>query len=83
MDNSEKIEKLYYSIKEVSDIVGLSQSAIRNHELNFKLRIGRNRRGDRSFTKNNIAEYQKIKELLYIEGYSLKGAIKKYFNQKG
>ncbi len=73
-----KIEKLYYSISEVSEITGLKQYVLRYWESEFEdLAPPKNRAGNRIYTQENIDKILLIKKLLYDEKYTIEGAKKK------
>lgn len=73
-----EIVKKYYKIHEVAEIVSLSTSAIRFYQKTFNLKYRlANPRGDRRFTLKDIEEMKYIKHLLYTEGYTIKGVMKK------
>ena len=72
------IEKLYYSIGEVSEILGVPVSTVRFWENEFDaLRPMKNKKGNRMFTSNDIKNLKIIHRLLKQEGMTLKGAKKK------
>ena len=53
----DKLEKLYYSIGEVADMLGVSKSLTRYWENEFDfLSPKKNKKGDRRFTKENIQQ---------------------------
>ncbi|RLD21376.1 MAG: transcriptional regulator [Bacteroidetes bacterium] len=71
----DKLEKLYYSIGEVADMLGVSKSLIRYWENEFDfLNPKKNRKGDRRFTKENIQQLLIIYELVKERGFTLEGA---------
>ncbi len=70
-------DKLYYSIGEVSDLFGVSNSLVRYWESEFKqLKPQKNRRGDRKYTKKDIQVLETIYHLVKEEGYTIEGAKK-------
>lgn len=71
------IEKIYFSIGEVSDLFDVAPSAIRFWVQEFALEIRKNRRGERQFTKQDIELITEIHRLLKVELYTLEGARKK------
>ena len=76
-DNSQ-IRKLYYSISEVSKITGLKQYVLRYWETEFTvLSPTKNRAGQRIYREKDLQIVEKIKHLLYQEGYTISGANKK------
>ena len=75
MIDVDKLEKLYYSIGEVADMLGVSKSLIRYWENEFDfLNPKKNRKGDRRFTKENIQQLLIIYELVKQRGFTLEGA---------
>jgi len=78
-----QIEKLYYSIGEVSKMFGVSNSLIRFWENEFDiLKPRKNRKGDRLFTQKDIANLKIIFHLVKQQGYTLDGARKKLKENK-
>ena len=73
--------KLYYSIGEVAEMLGLTKSQIRFWDAEFSiLKPVKNSKGDRRFTKKNIEQLQLIQHLVKQKGYTLRGA-KKYLKE--
>ncbi len=69
------IEKLYYSISEVSKMFGVAPSLIRFWESEFgTLKPKKNSNGNRQFTKNDIEQLRLIYHLVKEKGYTLAGA---------
>lgn len=72
---SKHIEKSYYSIGEVAELLGVSQSLIRFWETEFEqLQPKKNRKGNRMYTPANIEQLRTIYHLVKERGYTLKGA---------
>jgi len=70
-----EMEKLYYSIGEVSDIVGHEPHVLRYWEQEFDVLDPRkNRAGRRVYTKNDVATVERIRYLLKDEKYTIAGA---------
>ena len=70
-----KINKLYYSIGEVSKITGLKQYVLRYWETEFTvLKPVKNSAGNRIYKDNDIKLIKYIQELLYKKKYTIKGA---------
>ena len=70
-----EIKKLYYSIGEVSKMVGLKAYVLRYWETEFKqLSPPKNRAGNRTYRQKDIDLIFKIKELLYNKKYTIEGA---------
>ena len=69
------IKKLYYSIGEVSEIVGLKSYVLRYWETEFKqLSPPKNRAGNRTYRQKDIDLILKIKDLLHGSKYTIEGA---------
>ncbi len=76
------MEKMYYSISEVSEMLGLSQSNLRFWEKEFKnLKPRRNDKGTRFYTKDDIETIKQITFLVNEQKLTLDGA-KRRLNQK-
>jgi DNA-binding transcriptional MerR regulator len=72
------IEKLYYSIGEVSKMLGVPISTVRFWENEFNiLKPMKNKKGNRLFTQTDIKNLKIIHHLLKEEGMTLPGAKKK------
>lgn len=70
-----KTKKLYYSIGEVSRLLGEEQYVLRYWETEFEhLRPRKNRVGNRSYTEKDIAVLQAIKELVRGKQYTMEQA---------
>lgn len=70
-----EIEKLYYSIGEVADMLEVNTSLLRYWEKEFDiLRPKKNAKGDRFFTKGDIENIKLIHHLVKDKGYTLDGA---------
>ncbi len=69
------IKKLYYSIGEVSKIVGLKSYVLRYWETEFKqLSPPKNRAGNRTYRKKDIDLILQIKDLLHNRKFTIEGA---------
>ncbi|MCK5707974.1 MAG: MerR family transcriptional regulator [Candidatus Aureabacteria bacterium] len=70
--------KLYYSISEVSEITGLEAYTLRYWEKEFpKLKPKKSRKGQRTYTQKDIDTIMSIKQLLYDQKFTIKGAREK------
>ncbi|MBI1222422.1 MAG: MerR family transcriptional regulator [Bacteroidetes bacterium] len=68
-------ERLYYSISEVAEMLGTSQSQIRFWEKEFSmLKPKKNKKGNRQFTPDDIRLLKTIHHLVKDQGYTLQGA---------
>ena len=73
-----KVEKLYYSIGEVSQMLDVPISTLRFWENEFNiLRPMKNKKGNRMFTPTDIKNLKIIHHLVEEEGMTLSGAKKK------
>jgi DNA-binding transcriptional MerR regulator len=70
-----EIEKLYYSIGEVSEMFSVAPSLIRFWESEFDLiKPKKNRKGNRQFTREDIDHVRTIFHLVKEKGFTLAGA---------
>jgi len=69
------IKKLYYSIGEVSKLVGLKSYVLRYWETEFKqLTPPKNRAGNRTYRQKDIDLILNIKDLLHGKKFTIEGA---------
>lgn len=69
------MEKLFYSIGEVSRMLGVNPSLIRFWEKEFDIiKPQKNKKGNRLFTKQDVDNLHLIYHLVKERGYTLKGA---------
>ncbi len=72
------IKKLYYSIREVSELTGIESHVLRFWEKEFsQLNPRRGRSGNRTYTERNIKVVLAIKDLLYGQKYTIQGAVER------
>lgn len=72
------IKKLYYSIREVSELTGVESHVLRFWEKEFsQLNPRRGRSGNREYTERNIKVILAIKDLLYAQKYTIQGAVER------
>lgn len=72
------VEKLYYSIGEVAEMLSVPVSTVRFWENEFDiLKPMKNKKGNRMFTPEDIRNLKIIHHLLKEEGMTLPGAKKK------
>jgi DNA-binding transcriptional MerR regulator len=70
-----EVPKLYYTIGEVADMLGVSRSLIRFWETEFdQLKPAKNSKGERRFTQKNIDVLRQIHYLVKERGFTLEGA---------
>ncbi|NJN28646.1 MAG: MerR family transcriptional regulator [Cyclobacteriaceae bacterium] len=69
------IEKKYFSIGEVAEMLDVATSLIRFWESEFDIiRPKKNRKGNRQFTREDIDNVKLIYHLVKEKGYTLQGA---------
>jgi DNA-binding transcriptional MerR regulator len=67
--------KMYYSISEVAEMIGVVPYVLRFWEKEFPhLKPRKNRAGNRAYQQKDIERVTQIKRLLYDEGYTIDGA---------
>ena len=82
--DTQNLDKLYYSIGEVSEMFDVSRSLLRYWENEFAFLTPRkNRKGDRLFTKENIQQIQIIYNLVKERDFTLDGAKQELKKEKG
>ena len=70
-----EIEKLYYTIGEVAEMLDVNTSLLRYWEKEFDiLKPRKNTKGDRLFIKEDIETIKLIYHLVREKGYTLEGA---------
>ena len=75
--------RLYYSISEVSDLVGVKPHVLRYWETQFKmLRPKKGRGGARMYRKRDIEALFEIKQLLYDQRFTIAGARRRILDGK-
>ncbi len=73
-----KTTKLYYSIGEVCELLGVKAHVLRYWESQFPmLKPRKNRAGNRTYKIRDIKYLLSIKTLLYESGYTISGARKR------
>ena len=76
MVETEHPDKMYYSIGDVQEMTEIEPHVLRFWESTFPtLKPRRNTKGQRTYQKKDIEKQLKIKELLYKQKYTVKGAI--------
>jgi DNA-binding transcriptional MerR regulator len=69
------IERMYWTISEVAQNLGVNTSLLRYWEKEFgSLRPKRTNRGDRLYTKDDIEHLRQIQHLVKDRGFTLQGA---------
>ena len=75
--------KLYYSIGEVAERLGVNASQLRFWENEFAhIKPNKNSRGERRFTKENIRQLEVVQYLLKDRGFTIEGARKEVARMK-
>lgn len=79
-----KIEKLYYSIGEVAELLGESTSLVRFWAQKFPhfIKPARNKKGNRLFSTEDVSNFKVIFHLVKERGMTLDGALKKMKDNK-
>jgi DNA-binding transcriptional MerR regulator len=76
--DGESPKKIYFSIGEVSAETNVPQHVLRYWEEVFPtLKPPKRRSGSRAYRRQDIEKVRLIKQLLYKEGYTIKGARKR------
>jgi len=75
--------KLYRSISEVSDLVGVKPHVLRYWETQFSmLRPKKNRAGNRMYRPDEVKMLLSIKELLYARRFTIAGAKRRLLDER-
>ena len=75
--------RLYYSISEVSDMIGVKAHVLRYWETQFKmLRPKKGRGGARMYKKRDVEILFEIKKLLYDQRFTIAGARRKLLDER-
>lgn len=79
------MDKLYYTVGEVAEILGESTSAVRFWANSFPkfIKPRRNAKGNRMFTPTDVEAFKQIHLLVKENGMTLEGAAKKMAGEKG
>ena len=76
--------RLYYSISDVSDMVGVKPHVLRYWETQFKmLRPKKGRGGARMYRKRDVEILFEVKQLLYDQRFTIAGARRKLLDDRG
>ncbi|MFH1762749.1 MAG: MerR family transcriptional regulator [Gemmatimonadota bacterium] len=77
------VKKAYYSIGEVCDLTALKPHVLRYWETQFDvLRLTKNRAGNRVFRPKDIELVLLVKNLLYVQKYTIQGANQKLLEMR-
>ncbi len=70
--------KLYYRIGEVAELVGVEPHVLRYWEREFRsIRPTKSAKGQRVYSRRDVENLMRVRELLYREGFTIAGAKKK------
>lgn len=73
--DAESVKKLYYSISEVSEMLGVKPHVLRYWETQFgALRPKKSRAGNRMYRERDVEILRQIQELLHVRRYTIAGA---------
>ena len=78
------MEKYFYTVGEVAEILGESTSLVRFWANEFPkfIRPQRNGKGNRLFSKEDVETFKTIYHLVKVEGLTLEGAAKRLKGEK-
>lgn len=78
------MEKYFYTIGEVAELLGESTSLVRfwSNEFPKFIRPQRNAKGNRLFTREDVETFKHIHLLVKVEGLTLEGAAKRLKGDK-
>ena len=78
------MEKFFYTVGEVAEILGESTSLVRFWANEFPkfIRPQRNAKGNRLFSKDDVETFKHIHILVKVEGLTLEGAAKRLKGEK-
>lgn len=79
------MDKLYYTVGEVAEMLGESTSAVRFWANSFPkfIKPRRNAKGNRMFTPTDVEAFKQIHFLVKENGMTLEGAARKMAGEKG
>ena len=70
--------KLYFRIGEVASLVGVEPHVLRYWEREFRsIRPTKSAKGQRVYSRRDVENLMRVRELLYQEGFTIAGAKKK------
>jgi DNA-binding transcriptional MerR regulator len=69
--------KLYFRIGEVAELVGVEPHVLRYWEREFRtIRPSKSAKGQRVYTRRDVENLMRVRQLLYREGFTIAGAKK-------
>jgi DNA-binding transcriptional MerR regulator len=75
--------KLYFRIGEVAGLVGVEPHVLRYWEREFRsIRPSKSAKGQRVYSRRDVENLMRVRELLYAQGFTIAGA-KKRLRDKG
>ncbi len=75
-----RMQKKQFRIGQLAKEIGVERFVIRFWEKEFNVYGNRSEGGQRFYEQKDLIQFEKIKELLYKQGYTITGA-KKYFQK--
>src|SRR5437764_14700208 len=70
--------KLFFRIGEVAELVGVEPHVLRYWEREFRsIRPSKSAKGQRVYSRRDVENLQRVRELLYGQGFTIAGAKKK------
>jgi DNA-binding transcriptional MerR regulator len=76
--------KLYFRIGEVAGLVGVEPHVLRYWEREFRsIRPTKSAKGQRVYSRRDVENLIKVKDLLYAQGFTIAGARKKLTRPEG
>jgi DNA-binding transcriptional MerR regulator len=70
--------QLYFRIGEVAELVGVEPHVLRYWEREFRsIRPAKSAKGQRVYSRRDVESLMRVRELLYVEGFTIAGARKK------
>jgi DNA-binding transcriptional MerR regulator len=70
--------KLFFRIGEVAGLVGVEPHVLRYWEREFRsIRPTKSAKGQRVYSRRDVENLMRVRELLYLEGFTIAGAKKK------
>src|SRR5450755_4860798 len=70
--------KLYFRIGEVAELVGVEPHVLRYWEREFRsIRPTKSAKGQRVYSRRDVENLMRVRELLYADGFTIAGAKKK------
>jgi DNA-binding transcriptional MerR regulator len=76
--------KLYFRIGEVAGLVGVEPHVLRYWEREFRtIRPTKSAKGQRVYSRRDVENLLRVRDLLYQEGFTIAGAKKRLFGASG